>query len=87
MTRISVRLRIEIEKELCNSVLKAIEPDNLSVPSGVSISTMCVDNMLYAEIRGDNVRVLTIRNTVDDLLEHISIAYRCLKKVLSDRSL
>ncbi len=76
--RIFVSLRSE---DVCRAVLEAIEPDNATVPSGITIRTTCIGSAMLIEIEGIDVSVLTFRNTIDDLLEHISIALKSIERI------
>ena len=69
------------DEEICRSVLEAVEPDNREAPKNISIEMMCKNNVLYIHVKGVDVPILTFRNTVDDLLEHISIAIKTLTSV------
>ena len=78
--RTSITIRFE-DADLCMAILKGIEPDNATAPQNISISARCDNNVLYIEVEGYDVKILTYRNTIDDLLEHISIAYRSIKAI------
>ncbi|MEM0372073.1 MAG: KEOPS complex subunit Pcc1 [Ignisphaera sp.] len=71
--------------ERCLNVLSAIEPDNHSAPYGISIKMECINDTLVVQTTFSGTRLLTLRNTIDDILEHVSIAIKTVK-VLSEYS-
>ncbi|MEM1542199.1 MAG: KEOPS complex subunit Pcc1 [Ignisphaera sp.] len=71
--------------EKCLSVLSAIEPDNYSAPYGVSIQMECIKDTLVVRTGFLGSKLLTFRNTVDDILEHVSISIKTVK-MLSEYS-
>ncbi|MEL9940643.1 MAG: KEOPS complex subunit Pcc1 [Ignisphaera sp.] len=81
-----LELSIEIvmnDENTCRSVLNAVEPDNKTAPSSIAIDVTCQGNVMRVVVRGSNTKILTFRNTVDDLLEHISIAMKTVKEIQS----
>jgi hypothetical protein len=63
-----------------NAAVNALIPDNVNFPKGLSIKIFSRGAMLTIDLTGKNVPTATIVNTLDELLEHISIA----KKVMAD---
>ncbi|MEM0027585.1 MAG: KEOPS complex subunit Pcc1 [Ignisphaera sp.] len=81
-----LELSIEIvmsDENMCRSVLNAVEPDNKTAPSSITIDVTCQGNVMKILVRGSNTKILTFRNTVDDLLEHVSIAMKTVNEVHS----
>lgn len=79
-----IELSIEItmsNENICRAVKNAVEPDNKAAPNSIIISVACQDNVMKILIRGVDTKILTFRNTVDDLLEHISIAMKTVSEV------
>lgn len=66
-------------ESLCLGVLNAVKPDNITTPSGIEIEMECRKAVLRITVRGFNVGILTIRNTVDDIFMHLLSAYRVLQ--------
>jgi len=60
----------------CVSAIRAVEPDNADAPPGISISMRCDGSIIVAEITCLESYLLTCRNTVDDLLQHLFTALR-----------
>ena len=67
---------------LCQSLVDAVEPDNALVPPGISISMKCENGILIVEVVAENTPILTIRNTVDDLLVHIGLALKTVSMTI-----
>ena len=62
-----------------NAIMKALTPDNINFPKGLSMQSFSKDNTLFFEFFC-NTEVETLINTVDEVLSHISVA----KKVIND---
>ncbi len=78
---LSINLKVPLTERECLSLLKALGPDNALAPRGVSIYIECEEGAFVARITcSQEVQVLTCRNTVDDLLEHLSIALSVVRK-------
>jgi len=68
-------------KELALSIVKALEVDNRLVPKGMSIVMNLTPNgdiSILIKIK-NHVDILTLRNTIDDLLEHLSLLLKTSK--------
>lgn len=59
--------------------MKALIPDNVNFPKGLSMKIFSQDNILVLEFIS-KVGINTLLNTIDEVLEHISIA----RKVIND---
>lgn len=84
MTRhhLNVTLRIEIafsNGAQANTIMKALIPDNVAFPKGLSMKMFRRRSKLEIGLTSRNVPIATVISTVDELLEHISVA----KKVMS----
>jgi tRNA threonylcarbamoyladenosine modification (KEOPS) complex Pcc1 subunit len=74
-----ITLRIPTKSEkICRSILEALEPDNATVPQGITIAMRCEDPEIVVIVKAEDVNILTFRNTVDDILVHINIGLRSL---------
>jgi hypothetical protein len=59
--------------------MKALIPDNVNFPKGLSMKSFSQDDTLVLEfLSNDGINTLT--NTIDEVLEHIAIA----RKVIND---
>lgn len=75
--RVHVEIRLSGKSELL-SIMKALMPDNVNFPKGLSMKIFSRDNTLVLELlskTGTN----TLLNTIDEVLEHISIARKVIK--------
>jgi len=84
MTRrhLDVTLQIEIafsSSIQANTIMKALIPDNVAFPKGLSMKMFQKRSRLEIDLTSRNVPIATLIGTVDELLEHISVA----KKVMS----
>jgi len=61
------------------AAVKALIPDNVNFPKGLSMKMFSRGAMLAIELTGKNVPAATILSTLDEVLEHISVS----KKVMS----
>ena len=59
--------------------MKALIPDNINFPKGLSMKSFSQDDILVFEFLSKN-GISTLANTIDEVLEHISIA----RKVIND---
>ena len=59
--------------------MKALIPDNINFPKGLSMEIFSQDNVLVLDALS-KTGIYTLLNTIDEVLEHISIA----KKVIDD---
>jgi len=68
------------KKAEMNAVMKALIPDNINFPKGLSMRMFSTDNNILLLELFCNVGIETLLNTVDEILDHISIA----KKVITN---
>ena len=61
------------------AAVKALIPDNINFPKGLSMKMFSRGSTLAIELTGKNIPTATLLNTLDEILEHISIA----KKVMA----
>ena len=79
---LDVALAVEIifsSSAEAKATMKALIPDNVKFPKGLSMKVFSRDSMLAIELTGKNIPIATILSTLDELLEHISLA----KKVMT----
>lgn len=72
----SIELKIRIHgvgRKLAEASIAAIRPDNLEAPSGIEIKEYIDDKDLVISVRvsSNKIRLGTLRNTVDELLEYL----------------
>lgn len=61
------------------ATVKALIPDNINFPKGLSLKVFSRGSIVAIELTGKNVPAGTLLSTLDEILEHISVA----KKVIS----
>ena len=61
------------------AIVKALLPDNVNFPKGLSMKMFSRGSILAIELTGKNIPTATILSTLDEILEHISLA----KKVMA----
>lgn len=77
---VEVKVRIEImlsgRSEL-RAIMSALVPDNVNFPKGLSMKMSSRDNILVLEFLS-KAGINTLLNTVDEILEHMSIARKVI---------
>ena len=67
-----------ISKEKAETVKKALEPDNVNFPEGLSLNVENMDNKLVFNFESKkNMKQLT--STVDEVMEHIQVALKVIE--------
>ena len=67
-----------ISKEKAETVRKALEPDNVDFPEGLSLYVENIDNKLVFNFESKkNMKQLT--STVDEVMEHIQVALKVIE--------
>ncbi len=67
-----------ISKEKAETVKKALEPDNVNFPEGLSLYVKNIDNKLVFNFESkDNMKQLIA--TIDEVLEHVQIALKVIE--------
>ncbi len=79
-------LNIEVEVEMpfsngaeAEAAMKALIPDNINFPKGLAMKIFLRGSRLVIELAGKSIPTATILRTLDEILEHISVA----KKVMA----
>ena len=67
-----------ISKEKAETVKKALEPDNVNFPEGLSLYVENIDNKLVFNFESkDNMK--QIIGTIDEVLEHVQVALKVIE--------
>lgn len=75
--KISINIEVEFSRNKEKDVImKALLPDNINFPNGLNLEMSSSKNVLIIDIESTNIT--TLINTIDEILNHISIA----KKVI-----
>ena len=77
MSKVQVTLN-NISKEKATTIKKALEPDNVNFPNGLSLEINNTDNKLVINFQGigDTKKLIA---TVDEVLEHAKLASEVIK--------
>ncbi|QMU53879.1 MAG: hypothetical protein GKS07_02520 [Nitrosopumilus sp.] len=68
----------DISQEKAETVNKALEPDNVNFPEGLSLCIQNIDNKLIFNFESKkNMKQLT--STVDEVMKHIQIALKVIE--------
>jgi len=65
-----------------DAIARAVSPDNIRVPKGLSVRTEHQGRKVVTKIRC-RTRMLTFISTIDDLLSAVSVAERSISSVKS----
>ncbi len=67
-----------LSKEKAETVKKALEPDNVNFPEGLSLNVENIDNKLVFNFESrDNMKKLI--GTIDEVLEHVQLALKVIE--------
>ena len=67
-----------LSKEKAQTVKKALDPDNVNFPPGLSLSVENIDNKLVFNFENeDNMKKLI--GTVDEVLAHVQVALKVIE--------
>ncbi|MGI0013993.1 MAG: KEOPS complex subunit Pcc1 [Nitrososphaera sp.] len=76
---ITVSLRIPFSSSSrAKAVLNALIPDNVNFPKGLSMKIHADGVTLVIEVCGKNVPMATIASTIDEVLQHVSVATKVM---------
>ncbi len=67
-----------ISKEKAETVKKALEPDNVNFPEGLSLYVENIDNKLVFNFESKN-NMKQLIGTIDEVLEHVQIALKVIE--------
>jgi len=67
-----------LSKEKAETVKKALEPDNVNFPVGLSLNVENIDNKLVFNFESrENMKKLI--GTIDEVLEHVQLALKVIE--------
>lgn len=84
LEKITIRTKIETEKDTLPAAHLATSVDNSQAPSGFDITQKFDDRLLFelsAGVNKENVTVWTIKNTITDFLFHLRTALKILDTI------
>ena len=67
-----------ISKEKAETVKKALEPDNVDFPEGLSLYVENIDNKLVFNFESKN-NMKQLIGTIDEVLEHVQVALKVIE--------
>lgn len=73
MHQIRVIIRLELEKELVDAIIKALTPDNVNFPEGLSMDIHNDKRLTIIFTCNDLDKMSSMINMTDEVLEHISM--------------
>ena len=84
--KVNVRTTIILpgmSKHFASAIISALEPDNTKAPRNIYIENVVGEDSLRIVIvfQGESKELLSLRNTIDDLLEHLNMTLRVLESV------
>jgi hypothetical protein len=62
------------------AALKALIPDNIRFPKGLSVKMSSKGSSLFIRVRGEKIPMNTILSTIDEILEHASMCQKVMSK-------
>jgi hypothetical protein len=74
--KVHIKIRLSGKSEL-RAIMGALTPDNVNFPKGLSMKMSSRDNILVLEFLSKK-GINTLLNTIDEVLEHISIARKVI---------
>ncbi len=67
-----------ISKEKAETVKKALEPDNVNFPEGLSLYVENIDNKLVFNFESKN-NMKQLIATIDEVLEHVQVSLKVIE--------
>ncbi len=68
----------ELSKEKAKTVRKALEPDNVDFPKGLSLFVENVDSKLIFNFESSN-NMKQLIGTIDEVLEHVQVSLKVIE--------
>ncbi|AGE70149.1 KEOPS complex subunit Pcc1 [Sulfolobus acidocaldarius] len=79
-----IKISVKISTEASKIIMKSLEVDNVDLPRDMQINLHSDKESLTLEVEmpiKDPRDVLTLRNTIDEILQHINAIEKTLKEV------
>jgi hypothetical protein len=78
---ISVSVKIGLGTSRQSKVtLNALIPDNVKFPKGLTLKMSTKGSALFVELSSKSTPVETLLNTLDEILEHVSVCQKVMPK-------
>ena len=84
-----ISIKITYDTPYAREIVESIKVDNIEIPKGMTINMNEKDNRVFIEVSmeiEDNKNILTLRNTVDEILQHIITLEKTLTKLTKKQS-
>jgi len=82
MLRVEIRSELQLsDKKLAETILRSLEPDNIDIPQGISLSVKVVEDKLIINMSCVPEKILSCRSTLDEILMHIDNILDSLKNL------
>ena len=80
-----ISIKITYDTPYAKEIVESVKVDNVNIPKGMTINMYNdKDNRIFIEVSmeiEDNKNILTLRNTVDEILQNIITLERTLNKL------
>lgn len=60
------------------AAVKALIPDNVNMPAGLTVDIFSRGRAVHVHVAGKGVSIATVASTLDEILEHVSVARRVM---------
>jgi hypothetical protein len=78
---ISISVKIDLgTSKRSRATLKALIPDNLNFPKGMSLMMSSRGSIISLQLCGKSIGFDTLTSTLDEVLEHISVCQKVMPK-------
>jgi len=67
-----------LPKEAAQTVKKALDPDNVDFPKGLSLDVKNIDNKVVFKFENDN-NMKKLIGTIDEVLSHVQVALKVIE--------
>ncbi len=77
-----IEVEIEVDTPHAREVEEAVRVDNVDLPQGIQLTTYHTERAIFIVAKcecDDPKKVLTLRNTIDDILTHIKTVLQVLE--------
>ena len=77
---VEVEVRVELgDRERAEAIARALRPDDATAPEGLEVAEAVEGGDLVVRVRACGRGLMTVRNTVDEVLEFLYAALRAIE--------
>lgn len=85
--KITLKLELNVgSNELADLVIKSLSPDNINLPEGIELALEKKSGYVIIIVRGLFDKLLTIKNTVEDIILSLTPLYNQLIRTVENES-